>query len=94
MKRGIPKQFLDIIISWYDGLQGRVKWDGFLGGWFIIRAGVRQGGVLSPDFYNIYVDELICILKSRGIGCYMLDIFAAALFYADEMAILKVFNGF
>ena len=63
---------------------------GFLGGWFSIRAGVRQGGVLSPDFYNIYVDELICILKSSGIGCYMLNIFAAALFQADDMAILAL----
>ena len=49
---------------------------------------MRQGGVLSPDLYSIYVDELICILRKSGVGCYICKIFAAALFYADDMAIL------
>ena len=49
---------------------------------------VRQGGVLSPDPYNIYVNELICILRKSGIGCYFRGIFAASIFYADDMAVL------
>ena len=52
-------------------------------------AGVRQGGVLSPDFYSIYVDDLIYQkLKSTPKDCYYLSLFATALFYADDMAIL------
>ena len=38
-------------------------WDGAYSDWFLISAGVRQGGVLPPDFYGIYVDELIYILN-------------------------------
>ena len=56
--------------------------------WFAITAGVRQGGVLSPDFYCLYVDDLLSELRKSGKGCYFLDYFAAALFYADDMAIL------
>ena len=56
MNRNIPKCFLDILITWYQGLQGRVKWDGHYRSWFNVTAGVRQGAVLSPDLYNIYVD--------------------------------------
>ena len=88
IERNTPKRFLDILINWYNGLQCRVKWDGHVGNWFSISAGVRQGGVLSPDFYNIYVDKLICILRSSGIGCYMSEKFAAAIFYADDICIL------
>ena len=88
MEINVPLQFLNLIISWYDGLQCRVKWNGHLGHWFDVTAGVRQGGVLSPDFYSIYVDDLIGILKSSGIGCYMRKVFAAAIFYADDMAII------
>ena len=88
LDRQIPKIFIDIIITWYDGLLCRVKWDGHFSEWFDVSAGVRQGGVLSPDFYGIYVDELICILKSSNVGCYVLEKFAAALIYADDMAIL------
>ena len=88
MERNIPKVFLDIIITWHDGLLCRVRWNNTYSDWFPITAGVRQGGVLSPDFYGIYVDELILILKNHGIGCYVRGIFAAALFYADDMAVL------
>ena len=62
MKRGVPKPFLDIIIIWYEGLLCRVCWWTTFSDWFGINAGVRQGGVLSPDFYSIYV-ELIDMLK-------------------------------
>ena len=67
IERGIPKRMLDILVTWYDGLQCRVKWDGHLGNWFSISAGVRQGGILSPDFYNIYVDRLIFKLQSSDV---------------------------
>ena len=49
---------------------------------------MRQGGILSPDLYNIYVDGLICILQSSGIGCHVRNVFAAALLYADDMCIM------
>ena len=88
MNKNVPKLFLDIIITWHDGLYCRVRWNGHYSDWFHISAGVRQGGVLSPDLYCLYVDELVDILKSMGIGCYVRQRFAAALFYADDMAVL------
>ena len=88
MNKNIPYAFLLIIINWYGELFCRVKWGGGYSDWFEIKAGVRQGGVLSPDFYSIYVDELIAKLQSLRKGCFFLHLFAAALFYADDMAIL------
>ncbi len=88
MDRKVPKIFLDILIALHSELQCRVKWDGCYSDWFCITAGVRQGGVLSPNLYSLYVDDLISILRSSGIGCHVRSIFAAALFYADDIAIL------
>ena len=89
MERNIPLVFLEIIITWYGDLMCRVKWGDHYSDWFQIKAGVRQGGVLSPDFYGIYIDGLIVKLKSLKIGCYYANIFAAALLYADDMALLS-----
>ena len=89
IQRDTPKIFLDILIAWYKNLRCRVKWDGFLGDWFDVKAGVRQGGILSPDFYSIYVDELISKLQQTGVGCHICNIFAAAIFYADDMCVLS-----
>ena len=80
MDRNVPLPLLNIIISWYNGLACRVKWGDCFSGWFDISAGVRQGGVLSPDLNSIYVDDLIKKLILLDKGCY----YAAALFYADE----------
>ena len=79
LERNVPKIFLDIIMSWHVGLMCRVRWDNVYSDWFHITAGVRQGGVLSPDLYSIYVDELIIILQKAGIGCYIHSIFAASM---------------
>jgi hypothetical protein len=68
MNRGVPKVFLDIIITWYGQMFCRVRWGDEYSDWFEVTAGVRQGGVLSPDFYCLYVDDLIIILKSLKIG--------------------------
>ena len=81
--------FLDVIISWYADLTCRVKWGEHFSDWFAISAGVRQGGVLSPDFYNIYVDDLITNIKKLNKGCHYFTHFAAALFYADDMCVLS-----
>ena len=89
MKRNIPIKFLNVIITWYSDLMCRVKWDDAFSEWFPITAGVRQGGILSPDLYSIYVDELLSILRNSGKGCHYLGKFAAALFYADDMAVLS-----
>ena len=89
IKNGIPKIFIDLIIYWYSTLYCRVRWDDQMSSWFHIKAGVRQGGVLSPGFYSLYVDDLIIKLQSLKVGCYVTGVFMAALLYADDMALLS-----
>ena len=79
IKKQMPKIFIDVMIAWYDGLYCRVLWDGHYSSWFNVSAGVRQEGILSPDFYSLYIDDLFRILESSGIGCYLVHTFAAIL---------------
>ena len=87
LHRHIPIVFLNIIIRWYSNLQCRVRWGNILSDWFRIEAGVRQGGILSPVFYCLYVDDLVEILSALGIGCHLRGIFLSILLYADDMAL-------
>ena len=50
---------------------------------------MRQGGILSPIFYCLYVDDLVDILIGLGVGCYLINIFLSILLYADDMALLS-----
>ena len=87
LHRHVPLVFLDIIITWYSNLQCRVRWGNTLSDWFQIKAGVRQGGILSPVFYCLYVDDLVDVLAATGVGCHLKDIFLSILLYADDMAL-------
>ena len=89
LERNVPLVFLDILIYWYLDLQCRVRWGETCSSWFSILAGVRQGGILSPDLYCIYVDDLSNILKRHGIGCHIRGIFLSILLYADDMALIS-----
>ena len=45
-----------------------MKWGSTFAGKFYVTNGVRQGGVLSPLLFNVYVDELSDCLNKSGIG--------------------------
>ena len=88
IQRSVPLVFLELIIQWYSALHCRVRWGECHSDWFAIMAGVRQGGILSPDFYCLYIDDLVAILKRLNVGCYIRDIFLSILLYADDMALV------
>ena len=50
--------------------------------------GVKQGGVLSPLLFNVYLDELILLLREQGVGCHMNGMFVGAFCYADDVTLL------
>ena len=83
MNRQVPLILINLLIMWYSNLQCRVRWGEAVSQWFTIEAGVRQGGILSPVFYCIYVDGLVEVLSAIGIGCHLKNTFLSILLYAD-----------
>ena len=56
------------LLQMYTNQTLRVKWNNLLSKEFNALNGVRQGGVLSPLLFNIYMDELIHRMRKSGIG--------------------------
>ena len=56
---------------------------------------VRQGGILSPRLSVIYVftDDLLVLLRQSGVGCHIVDLFIAAIMYADDLPLLAPTRG-
>jgi len=56
---------------------------------FCVSSGVRQGGVLSPLLFAVYVDDLIAKLRCSGFGIHIGSLFYGCIFYADDIALLS-----
>ena len=67
-----------------------VRWNNVLGDSFLVKCGVRQGGVLSPYLFALYVDDLISQLRQSGYGLHIGQYFAGCVVYADDIALLSV----
>ncbi|CAF4195750.1 unnamed protein product [Rotaria magnacalcarata] len=53
-----------------------------------IRNGVRQGGVLSPSLFNIFVNELINKIDKLKVGCKLGTSYSNIIAYADDIVLL------
>ena len=68
--------------------QCRIKWGNTLSDSFQAQNGVKQGGVLSPILFTIYLDTLLEQLRQSGVGCHIGNVFTGALGYADDLVLL------
>ena len=67
-KVGITGQALDFFKQWYDHSTCSVLWNGKPSWTISISQGVKQGGVLSPLLYSLYVNDLLVDLENSGLG--------------------------
>ncbi|NRA91848.1 MAG: hypothetical protein HRU26_04035, partial [Psychroserpens sp.] len=56
--------------------------------YFSIEAGVRQGCVLSPILFSIFINKMAKEVMASGIGIYVTSKKIAILLYADDIVII------
>ena len=56
---------------------------------FNVTNGVRQGAVLSPTLFSLYIDELYFKLANSGFGCHINDLYYGIFGYADDLVLLS-----
>ena len=88
INRDAPLCFLLVIMFWYLNMEYDIKWAKARSNPFKVLNGSKQGGVLSPDFFAVYINDLIAMLKSMGLGCHVINLFIACLLFADDMSVI------
>jgi len=89
IERAAPVSFIRILITLYSGLQCAVVWNGSIRYRFEVKCGVKQGSVLSPYLFSVYVDDLINELKHSGHSVHAGMVFMGCILYADDIVLLS-----
>ena len=89
IKAGIPICFVQLLMNWYSKLYVAVKWNGSLSYWFSVGSGVRQGSVLSPALFTVFVNVFIVCIRSADLGCYINRTIVSCVLYADDIILLS-----
>lgn len=86
MKRHVPAAYNKVLSNWYNNVSIYVKWNNEFSKPFSVKASIRQGGILSPRLFLIYVDLLI---KLNQYGCNILGHPVSAFMYAGDLILLS-----
>ena len=87
-KRGVPGYIIKLLIFWYLNQTMCVKWGNNISELFQVTNGVRQGGILSPYLFSVYIDDLTAGLNLLRIGCVMGDMIINNILYADDIVLI------
>ena len=88
IKRGFPAIYLRLILVMYTQQSANVLWNGMTSTDFSIGNGVKQGGVLSPRLFCVYIDGLFTFLRRKKTGSWLNKEFVGILGYADDLLLL------
>jgi hypothetical protein len=87
-ERRLPIVFVRLLFTMYTNHSACVCWNAVYSRTFPIKNGVRQGGILSPILFCIYIDKLLLLLARSAVGCHIGKNFLGALAYADDITLI------
>ena len=90
LKMGVRGNFFGVIRSMYTDCRSCIKNDGFLSNTFPCLSGVRQGDVMSPNLFNIYINDLPSIFDNDNDSPKLNNVYVHCLLYADDLVLFSL----
>ena len=81
LRRGAPGYIVRLLMFWYAHQTMCVRWGSSVSSKFTVSNGVRQGGILSPFLFNIYMDDRVY--------SWVYSTIVNHLMYADDIVLLS-----
>jgi hypothetical protein len=90
MARGCPMLLINILDCWLSKCCSCVRWGACLSSFIVIKTGTRQGAVLSPTVFAVFINDVIVRLENSSLGCYIRNMCMNAFLYADDLLLLSM----
>ena len=88
-QKHINARILDLLENWMEKSNAVIDWMKTVSAPVACSAGVRQGSVLSPVLFSLFVDSVLERLKSSGLGCIVNFECHNSFMYADDLILLS-----
>ncbi len=85
---GVRGRMLTAIRSLYASVSSCVRVNSLYTDWFDVKSGVRQGCILSPILFNLFINDLTLYLKTLGVGIQCGTDKICILAYADDIVLV------
>ena len=85
---GMNEDLVLVIQAMHEEVKSRVVMNGKLSSWFNLDIGLRQGCVLSPLLFLIFINDLLKELKESKLGVIIGGVNLSNLTFADDIALV------
>ena len=85
----LPKNYINLLAWWYANQLVNIKWKSVTTDSFLMKNGTRQGSILSPYLFSVYMREVSISVTSSGVGCHIGNMLCNILLYADDIVLLS-----
>ena len=88
LQKNVPPDIVKILIHYLRNQSARVKWYGDCGEFLSINNGVRQGGIMSPFLFKVYIGEILETISKLEYGCKLGLSRVNIVAYADDIILI------
>lgn len=88
-ERGVNAIDLRLLLYLYENQRARTAWGDSFSRTFSSSNGIRQGSIISPILFCVYIDGLVKALRDANDGCWLGDTYFGVLIYADDITLLS-----
>jgi hypothetical protein len=88
MNRMIPTDLLATIEYWFSICSTCVRWANCHSHFYALQCGVRQGGVLSPYLFSVFINDIFDAARNTRCGCHFGSLDFNILMYADDIILI------
>ena len=88
LQRNIPPDIVLFLLHYLRNQEARIVWNGEMGEYIHVEKGVRQGGILSPLLFKLYIDDVLNEISAGDDGCKFGILQMNILAYADDLVLL------
>jgi Reverse transcriptase (RNA-dependent DNA polymerase) len=89
MNRDVPMMLLEVLEHWFRICKTCVRFGLTVSPFVSLKCGVRQGGVLSPHLFNIYIDDVFQTVFKSNYCCKVRFTCVSIFMYADDIILMS-----